>query len=96
MSSIVDVAALARAARIALSEDERVELQGDLEQVLEFVGKIDEVDTSGCEATTFVCDSRSVLRPDVVRESLEREVVLANAPGKVGSEFKLPKIVEEA
>ena len=96
MSQSIDVAYVAELARIALTDEETKLFQGQLETIVAYVEKINELDLDNIKPTMHGQLSTNFLRDDVVRPSLGREDVLANAPSCTESEFKLPKIVEDA
>ena len=90
----MDVAYVARLARIALTEEERERYQSQLAQVLAYVEKIRELDLSRIEPTAHVQPMENVLRHDAVKPGLDRDSVLRNAPAVSGEQFLVPKIVE--
>jgi len=90
----IDVARVCELAHIDLSAEEQVEFQSQLEVILKAVSKLDELDLTGIEPTLYGHPIESVFREDVNTPSLDLEQVLANAPARIGNEFKLPKIVE--
>jgi len=90
----VDVAYVARLARLYLTDEEVKTFQDQMEHVVGYVKKINELDLSGVEPTSHAVAVQNVLREDVVKEGLPRDVVLANAPATVSDQFQVPKIVE--
>ncbi len=96
MSQNIDVGYVSELARIALSDEETKLFQGQLELIVNYVEKINELNLDGIKPTMHGQLSTNFFREDVVRPSLDREAVLANAPARTESEFKLPKIVEDA
>ena len=90
-----DVEHVAKLARLSLSEDEKQLFTRQLSDILTYIGKLNELDTENVEPTSHVLDLHTVLREDAVRESLNPEEVLSNAPDREGSFFKVPKIIEE-
>lgn len=98
MSSITvaEVAHLARLSRLALTDEERDVLAGELEVILEAVQRIGEVaDVDGVPPTTHAVPLENVTRPDVVARSLLREDVLAMAPSAQDGRFRVPRILDE-
>ncbi len=85
---------IAHLARFELSEDEKKTLGGQLRSILGYVQKIAELDVSGIEPTLHGFPVNNVFRKDEPTPSLDREVVLNNAPQRIGDEFKMPKVVE--
>ena len=96
MSQTIDVAYVAELARIALSEEERVAFQGQLETIVQYVEKVNGLDLDNIRPTMHGQVTTNFFRADEVRPSLERDAVLGNAPARTETEFKLPRIVEEA
>jgi len=86
---------VAKLARLAVSEDEKEAFSRQLSEILTYVGKLNELDTSKVEPTSHVLDLSNVFRDDVIRESLPPAEVLANAPDRDNDHFRVPKIIEE-
>jgi aspartyl-tRNA(Asn)/glutamyl-tRNA(Gln) amidotransferase subunit C len=84
---------VARLARLALDEAELARLGGQIESILEYVAKIDEVDVSGVEPMAHAANLKNVLREDVVEGTLPPDKVLQNAPETDGPFFKVPKVI---
>ena len=95
-SSKIDVAYVAELARLDLTEEEKALFQPQLEGIVKYVEKIASVDVDGVPPTLHGHAIVNALREDEVRPSMAREEALANAPGRTGDEFLLPKIVEGA
>lgn len=87
---------VAKLARLELSEAEIEEFTGQLGAILEYVEKMNELDTAGVEPLAHCLPIANVFRADDVRESLGTEKTLANAPERDGSFFKVPKILEDS
>ncbi|MBI3994794.1 MAG: Asp-tRNA(Asn)/Glu-tRNA(Gln) amidotransferase subunit GatC [Nitrospirae bacterium] len=90
-----EVEHVAKLARLAVSEDEKEAFSRQLSEILTYVGKLNELDTSKVEPTSHVLDLSNVFRDDVVRESLPPVEALANAPDHDNNHFRVPKIIEE-
>jgi len=93
--SVDEVAALARLARIELSEDERAQLAPQLEVILESVAKVTDVATDDVVPTSHPLPLTNVFRTDEVRPSLPVEAVLAGAPAAEEDRFRVPQILGE-
>ncbi|MGA8273004.1 MAG: Asp-tRNA(Asn)/Glu-tRNA(Gln) amidotransferase subunit GatC [Candidatus Sulfotelmatobacter sp.] len=105
-----DVAYVADLANLELSGDERTAMVRDLNSILDYVDRLNELDTSNVEPMAQVSDRYSVdgyrqgsdrfayaNREDVVeglRKSLSQDVALANAPDADGTFFRVPKVIE--
>jgi aspartyl-tRNA(Asn)/glutamyl-tRNA(Gln) amidotransferase subunit C len=94
METKIDVAYVAKLARLVLTEEEQARYQRDLMQILGYAAKLDELDTEGVEPTAHVLPIHNVLREDVVQPSYERDTLLANAPEQADGCFVVPKVVE--
>ena len=90
----MDVRYVAGLARMALSDAEAAELQGQLDDILAFVGQLKELEVSAVAATDVATDARNAWREDEPVAGLEREAVLANAPLARHNQFVVPKVVE--
>jgi aspartyl-tRNA(Asn)/glutamyl-tRNA(Gln) amidotransferase subunit C len=91
-----EVRKVAKLSRLDLSEEEIEEFTGQLSAILDYVAKMNELDTTGVEPLAHCLPISNVFREDVVKESLGTEKTLANAPQRDGEFFKVPKILEEA
>lgn len=85
-----EVLHVARLARLQLAEDEIEPMAIELSAVLNHIAKIGELDLDGVPPTTHVAEVTGRLRADEPRESLPREVVLAQAPAVSGDGFLVP------
>lgn len=88
-----DVEHVALLARIELTEEEKELFTDQLNRILEYFRKIDEVDLEGVEPTYHVLEIKNVFRKDEVTEHLSHEEALLNAPRKEREYFKAPRIV---
>ena len=90
----IRVAYVANLARLELDEASCALFQRQLETVVEYVRQIGELNLDGIEPTSHGQPVYNVFRADEVRPGLSHDRVLANAPAKMGEEFKVPRIVE--
>jgi aspartyl-tRNA(Asn)/glutamyl-tRNA(Gln) amidotransferase subunit C len=88
------VAKVARLARLELSDAELQAFTGQLGAILEYVARLDELDTSQVEPLVHAVEVANVLRHDVLSPSLPRSAALANAPKSDGKYFLVPAIIE--
>ena len=65
-----------------------------LNNILLYMEKLGEVDTTGVEPETHAIAIQNAFREDVVRESLPHELSLANAPSESGNCYRVPKVIE--
>ncbi len=87
---------VAKLARLDLTEAEIEEFTGQLGAILEYVEKMNELDTAAIEPLAHCLPIHNVFRADEVRASLGTEQTLANAPQRDGPFFKVPKILEDS
>jgi len=85
---------IAQLGRLHLSDAEKESLTRDLNNILTYVDKISELDTSNVQPTSHMLPLKNVVRADEVKPSPGPEVMLANAPERVDSFFKVPAIIE--
>ena len=95
MISRADVEHVARLARLGLTDDEIDRMQGQLNRILEAIGKLQAVDTSAVGPTAQVIELENVTRPDETRPGLSRDAALANAPMREGDHLRVPIVLEE-
>ncbi len=84
----------ANLARLSLSDDEKQKFGNDLSAILEYVKKLERLDTTSVEPTSHVLDLQNVFREDKVQKSMAAERALKHAPESDGLFFKVPKIVQ--
>lgn len=88
-----EVERVAALARLELTEEEIEKLTPQLDTILSYVAKLDELDTTGVAITTHTQSITNAFRDDEVRKSLPREKALENAPKQNGEAFVVPKII---
>jgi aspartyl-tRNA(Asn)/glutamyl-tRNA(Gln) amidotransferase subunit C len=81
-------------ARLALTREEEESMAATLDEILTYVEKLAELDTSGVEPTAQVVDVASPWREDRAVNVPATDALLANAPARDGDFFKVPKIIE--
>jgi aspartyl-tRNA(Asn)/glutamyl-tRNA(Gln) amidotransferase subunit C len=91
---IEQVRHVARLARLELSAAEEESLQADLSAILAYVDKLNQLDTTSVEPTAQVGEAGTPMREDEVTNHPAAEEMLANAPARTGSFFRVPKIIE--
>ena len=92
----VQVRKVAKLSRLELSEAEVEEFTGQLSAILDYMEKMNELDTTDVEPLAHCLPISNVLRGDCVKDSLGTEQTLANAPQRDGEFFKVPKILDES
>ena len=88
-----EVEHVARLARLELAEDEVNKVTGQLDTILSYVDKLNELDTEGVAVTTHTQNVTNAFREDEVRQSLPRENSLRNGPDQNGEAFVVPRVI---
>lgn len=92
--TLQEVEHIAALARLRLTAEEKLRYQKQLSAVLDYIAKLNEVDTAHIEPTATVLPLRTVLRPDEARPSLTPAELLANAPHAEANMFQVPPVLE--
>ena len=92
--SLKDVEYIARLARLRLEEEEKVLFGEQLNHILEYMEKLNQLDTTNVSPTAHVLSLSNVFREDQALPSLPRDAALEAAPDKVNGYFRVPKIIE--
>jgi aspartyl-tRNA(Asn)/glutamyl-tRNA(Gln) amidotransferase subunit C len=85
---------VARLARLELTGEEKDLFTGQLDAILAYVDKLNELDTEGIVPTAHAVPMENAFREDVEAPSIGVENALANAPDRSGSFFRVPKVIE--
>jgi aspartyl-tRNA(Asn)/glutamyl-tRNA(Gln) amidotransferase subunit C len=86
---------LAHLSRLEFNEEEKEELKGDLEKMIGFFDKLNELDTTGVEPLLHVSENVNILRKDEVKGEIDKEKVFKNAPLHDNEFFKVPKVIKK-
>ena len=92
---IEQVKRVGKLARLALSEAETAQFATQLSAILEYMEKLNQLDTTNVEPLAHCLPINNCFREDVVKPSLGTEKTLDNAPQRDEQFFKVPKILEE-
>lgn len=87
---------VAKLSRLELTSEEVEEFAGQLSAILDYMEKMNELDTANVEPLAHCLPITNVLRQDEVKESLGTNKTLANAPQRDGEFFKVPKILDDS
>jgi aspartyl-tRNA(Asn)/glutamyl-tRNA(Gln) amidotransferase subunit C len=87
---------VAKLARLDLTQTEIAEFTGQLSAILDYVEKMNELDTKAVEPLAHCLPISNCFRQDIVKQSLGTEKTLANAPERDGTFFKVPKILDDS
>ena len=90
-----EVRKVAKLSRLNLSEKEILEFTGQLSAIIEYVEKMNELDTEGVEPLAHCLGVSDCFREDIAKESLGTEKTLSNAPQQNGQFFIVPKVLDE-
>ncbi|MES2430862.1 MAG: Asp-tRNA(Asn)/Glu-tRNA(Gln) amidotransferase subunit GatC [Bacteroidota bacterium] len=82
-------------ARLQFSDTEKASIKTDLQRMIEFVEKLNELDTTGVKPLLHMTDNVNVLREDEVKGSLDKKEALKNAPMHDDNFFKVPKVIKK-
>jgi aspartyl-tRNA(Asn)/glutamyl-tRNA(Gln) amidotransferase subunit C len=91
--SLVDKIALL--ARLEFNASEKEEIKNDLQKMIAFVEKLNELDTAGVEPRLHMSEEVNVLRDDVVQGSVSKTEALKNAPAHTNDFFTVPKVIKK-
>ena len=86
---------LAHLSRLQFNETEKGEIKNDLQRMIGFVEKLNELNLDTVEPMLFMSDEVNVLRDDEIKGSISREEALKNAPFHDGQFFKVPKVIKK-
>ena len=86
---------IAHLARLEFDEASKPEILNDMNRMLSFIDKLNELDTSNVEPLIYMTDERNILRTDVPETTITQKEALKNAPKKDSDYFKAPKVIEQ-
>jgi len=92
--SIEDVEYVANLARLELDDEAKQRLTKQLGDILQYIDKLNELDTADVEPLVNASANRGVFRPDEGSPSLSREDAIGNAPEKADGCFRVPRVIE--
>ena len=84
---------VAKLSRITLDEDSLESFTTQLDKILAYMEKLNQLDTSDTPPTSHALEIKNVFRDDILKQSLSNEEALQNAPEKENGHFKVPKII---
>ena len=89
-----EVLRIAKLAKLKLTERE-IEIYGkDMNEILDYMEKLNELDTTNVEPLSYPVERETAFREDKVNESIPRNEALKNAPDTDGEFFKVPKVIK--
>jgi aspartyl-tRNA(Asn)/glutamyl-tRNA(Gln) amidotransferase subunit C len=85
---------LAHLARLQFEGEEKERIKNDLNRILGFMEKLNELDTEGVEPIIYLSEELNVLRNDEARTTITQQQALKNAPQRDSDYFKVPKVLK--
>lgn len=92
--TVADVKRIAALARLEFSADEEERLTGELNRILQYMEKLNGLDTDGVEPTCHLAATSNAFREDEPEEFAHVEELLAQAPEMAEGYYKVPRIIE--
>ncbi len=86
---------LADLSQLEFDQKAKEMMQGDLQKILVFVNTLNEVNTDNVEPLVYMSEETNVLRKDEVKEHLDKDLALKNAPDKNSDYFKVPTVLKK-
>ena len=80
-------------AKLSLSDEAKEKAKEDMQKMLDYVEKLDELDTDGVEPLSHIFGDQNVFREDVVTNGDNKEAMLANAPKAKEGQYQVPKTI---
>lgn len=91
-----DVSHVANLARLEFDEEETQDFTKQLSRILDYIGKLNELETEDVPPTSHIHPLHNITKPDIVKTSLNRKAVLANAPEAEEGYFGVPRVIDTA
>lgn len=92
--SLQEVEHIAKLARLELTEDQKIRYRKQLEAILDYVAKLQELDTKDVPPTAGISVGQTTLRADESHPGLSKDDLLKNAPEQGEGQFKIPPVFE--
>ena len=86
---------IAHLARLEFNDESKAEILNDMNRMLSFMDKLNELNTDAVEPLVYMTNEQNVLREDEVKITLTQEEALKNAPKKDSDYFKVPKVIDQ-
>ena len=86
---------LANLAKLEFDPSEKEQIKNDLQKMITFINKLQEVNTDNVAPLLHIGDNVNVLREDVAETVINKEAALKNASQQDGSFFKVPKVIKK-
>ena len=85
---------IAHLARLELNAGEKQEMIKDMNKILDFMDKLNEIDTTCVEPLVYMTNEVNVFRDDIIKQEITHEEALVNAPKTDGDYFLVPKVID--
>ena len=85
---------IAMLARLDLTNEEKEIFSKQLSSIIEYIDKLNELDTTSIKPTAHVLPIKNIFRDDKLKSSLPKDKALQNAPGRTDDFYRVPKIIE--
>jgi len=89
-----DVQYMAHLARLQLEDEQAEGLKEDMNKILGYIDKLEQLDTSDVEPLEHVTDQPTNLRKDEAKEPISHDDALKNAPDADSDYFRVPRVIE--
>ena len=86
---------IAKLSKLKFDDSAEEKMKADLEKMLAFVDKLNEIDTEGVDPLIYMSEEVNVLREDKVSEETSQKDALTNAPEKDSDYFKVPTVLKK-
>jgi len=86
---------LAELAKLEFSAEEKSGIKSDLQRMISFVEKLQEIDTTGVQPLLHMSEATNVYREDILSGSVDRSFGLLNAPDSDGIYFRVPQVIKK-
>lgn len=86
---------LAELAKLEFDEASKKEIINDLNRIVSFVEKLNELDTSNVEPLIYLTEDTNVMRADEVKQEITQQEALKNAPKRDSDYIKVPKVIDK-
>lgn len=86
---------IAKLSKLKFDENSSEKMKDDLKKILDFIDKLNKIDTEGVEPLIYMSDEVNVLRADEISEETPQDEALKNAPQKDSDYFKVPTVLKK-
>lgn len=87
---------IAHLARLEILPQDREGMLEDMNRILQFMDKLNEINTEGVEPLVYMTGEASVLREDIIQQEFSTSEVLQNAPSQDGKYFRVAKVIDKS